>query len=398
MRILLFSLTYKPFIGGAEIAIDEITKRLPDIRFDIVTLRLDKKLPKTETQNNVTIHRIGWSTNSKIENMNLGFFLSLNKIFFPLTALLKARQLKSKNEYSLMWAMMANYAGFAALFFKTFNPKIPYLLTLQEGDFEDRAAKKVKFIKPLFKKIFTRADHIQVISEYLKDWSHEMGYKKQVSVIPNGVDLDKFGGEIDADTKRHVRTKMVSLFDEKDTILITTSRLVHKNGIDTLIDAMQHLSHDTQLVVLGEGPLLESYKTKAEKVPHKRIHFLGSIPNEVVPLYLKSADIFIRPSRSEGQGISFIEAMAARVPVIATPVGGITDFIFDPKDVSHKATGLFAQVNDPESIAAKVVTYAHDTELADMIVDNAEKLVKEKYDWNLISDQMNNVFKKVAHE
>jgi glycosyltransferase involved in cell wall biosynthesis len=99
---------------------------------------------------------------------------------------------------------------------------------------------------------------------------------------------------------------------------------------------------------------------------------------------LKSCDIFIRASLSEGFGISFIEAMAAGIPVIATPVGGIVDFLENEK------TGYFCKPKNPESIAEAVKKVIYDPN-QNQIVQNASKMVSEKYDWNLIAKQMKNI-------
>src|ERR1700761_5556803 len=58
-KILVFSLTYIPFASGAELAVDEITRRLPDISFDLIALRLDASLPRVEKIGNVTVYRVG---------------------------------------------------------------------------------------------------------------------------------------------------------------------------------------------------------------------------------------------------------------------------------------------------------------------------------------------------
>ena len=92
--------------------------------------------------------------------------------------------------------------------------------------------------------------------------------------------------------------------------------------------------------------------------------------------------MFVRASRSEGQGISFIEGMAAGIPIIGTPVGGITDFLKDGE------TGLFGKVDDPQSIADVTMKLIEGKELRERIVTNAKKMVKEKYDWDLIAEQM----------
>ena len=74
--------------------------------------------------------------------------------------------------------------------------------------------------------------------------------------------------------------------------------------------------------------------------------------------------------------------MAAGIPVIATPVGGIIDFLTDKK------TGLFCEVHSPEDIARKVQIYMQDKNLRDEIVDNAVHMVVDHYDWKKIAVDM----------
>ena len=92
------------------------------------------------------------------------------------------------------------------------------------------------------------------------------------------------------------------------------------------------LPENVHFIVLGVGPdeVMLKKLVKHERV-ESRVQFLGQIEHNEMPLYLKACDIFIRPSRSEGMGNSFIEAMAAGLPVIATQEGGIADFLFDEK-------------------------------------------------------------------
>ena len=353
-RILIFSLAYHPVVGGAEIAVKEITDRISDIEFDVITLRFDPKHPEKEKIGNCTIYRINTSKNT-----------------YPFKALFLAIKLHKYKHYDVIWAIMANWAGLAALFFKYRFPKIKYILTLQEGDSLEYIKKKVRYIYPLFKKIFTKADKIQAISTFLADWAKSMGYERGVEVIPNGVNIEKF------------KNVQHSVLNKNDVVLITTSRLVEKNGIKDIIGALKFLPNNVKLKVLGVGPLEENLKFKIKNLKlEDRVEFLGFVPQNEIPVYLHEADIFVRPSLSEGQGISFIEAMAAGLPVIATPVGGIPDFL------KHEETGLFCEVNSPESIAKQVERLIADEPLRNKIIANARKLVEEKYDWNLIAREM----------
>src|SRR3990167_8700422 len=178
-RVLIFSLAYIPFVSGAELAVKEITDRINDLDFDLITLRFDRKWAKKEKIGNVNIYRIGGG-----------------KLFFPFFAFWKARNLHKKNGYDSFWSIMANRAGFATLFFKLWHPKVKYLLALQEGDTLDYPEKRMGlakiFIGGLFRKIFTKADHIQAISNYLADWARNMDAKASIEIVPNGISVEKF--------------------------------------------------------------------------------------------------------------------------------------------------------------------------------------------------------------
>lgn len=382
-RILIFSFVYYPrFIGGAEIAVKEITDRISpdDVKFDLIALRLDEKLPRYERIGNVNIHRIGFAGTQRDSGDSLPWYLHVNKYLYPFLACVKALRLHAKQKYDATWGMMANYSGFGALFFKLWRRNTPFILTLQEGDPIDYIKERVGVFSPLFKMIFTCADRIQTISNYLADFGREMGAKCPLEVVPNGVDAGLFAGEYPEVELEKIRKDLEIPFDAP--VLITTSRLVVKNAVGDIIESLKYIP-EAYFVILGIGYQETELKKLAVDIGvSARVKFLGFVPHDDMPKYLKASDIFIRPSLSEGFGNSFIEAMAARVPVIATPVGGIVDFLRD------KQTGLFCEVNSPEDIARKAEIYLHDKNLRNEIVDNAFNMVMKEYDWRLVAKNM----------
>ena len=170
-------------------------------------------------------------------------------------------------------------------------------------------------------------------------------------------------------------------------ILLGFDCAVHAQQI-RVITTIPDLADITKQIGKGdEGPNLQ--KQAKELKVSDRVKFLGFLPYKDIPKYLSVCDIFIRPSRSEGFGNSFIEAMAAGLPVIATPVGGIPDFVDD------KETGFFASPDNPQSIKVAVMTLLNDKTLRDNIVQKAQNRVLGGYSWDRIANQMGAVFDRI---
>jgi glycosyltransferase involved in cell wall biosynthesis len=375
IKILIFTTAFRPFIGGSEIAIEEITRRLPDIFFDIVTPRYDKSLPMLEEAGNIRLHRIGWGWRG-------------DKFLFPWLGFRKGRGLLSKaiiNE--TIHAYQASYAAGAAWLLKLFNPKTRFMLTLQEGKDLENQNFLIKFFRVL---IIKKADVITVISNYLKNYARKINGKSKISVIPNGVDVDNFSRSFSYGELSSLRDNLGIKPYEK--VIISVSRLVPKNGIDNLIEATRILNQkfpepNFKLILIGDGQEKKKLEllVGANGLQGQAI-FMGTASHAELPKYLKISDVFVRPSRSEGLGSAFLEAMASEVAVIGTSAGGIPDFL------KNKNTGLISKIDDPENLAEKIYQLVSDKELKNKIVKNAKELVAEKYDWQKIADDFRKIY------
>ncbi len=380
MRIMVFSTDDFMFpAGGAETAFGEISQRLGDIHFDLICAKLRYKSGSLEEHNNVTIYRLG-----------LGIPM-IDKIWLALFGHRTALRLAKKNKYDLIWTILASYGGFAAIETKE-KLKIPMLLTLQEGNPVDEITDKAnlaRFVGRKYQDIFTKADGLQAISKYLENWGKTMGFKSSVScVVPNGVDTSIFTPVTSMQETATIRSKLG--LGASNRLLISTSRLVSKNGLADVITAMARLPNDIHFLICGSGPLEASLKSLCQSLGlGERIHFLGFVRRSELPDLLRASDIFIRTSHSEGLGSSFFEAMAVKIPVIGTDVGGIKDFL------TNNVTGYVAKVGDPENIA-ETISRAFQDPNKQIIIENAYKMVIETYNWNKISDQMRKLFSQIV--
>lgn len=390
-RVLIISLDYYPGeVGGAEVAIKEITDRiLPDeIEFHMVTLHYDKSMEKEEQLGNVLVHRIGFGWKNPTIEDRKKFPLHYNKHLFQFTAAIKALLLHRTYHYDGVWAMMAHSCGVPASIFTLFAPKVRLVLTLQEGDPPEHIERMAKPVWPLFKRAFMRADTIQVISNFLGRWANRMGYAGEPVLVPNAVNTAHFSQTYDSHEIELVRSALGK--KAGDVFLITTSRLVHKNAIDDVIRALVYLPKHVHFVIYGGGPDEAMLRVLAQSSGvAERVHFRGLIAHDVMPKHLKACDIFIRPSRSEGMGNSFVEAMAAGIPVIATQEGGIADFLFDAaRNPGVATTGWAVDANAPQQIADAVIDIIEHPERVASVTETARALAMSTYDWNLIARDM----------
>ena len=397
-KVLILSLAYYPkFIGGDAVAIKEITDRISpsNIEFHMVTLRFDAAVPKVERVGNVLVHRIGFTGHNVTIADLQKFPLKYTKYFFQFTAALKALSLYRQYKYDAIWAMMAHSAGIPAALFNLTHPRVPYILTLQEGDPPEYIEKTARPLWSLFKRAFTQANVVQTISHFLADWARRMGYKGPIEVIPNGssVDLSKTYSQEELDGYKKKVGKQ-----NGDIFIVSVSRLVHKNAVDDIVRALPMLPANIKLLLVGEGPDKDMLqKLSADLGVSERVIYTGHVDTSETAKYRAISDIFARPSRSEGMGNSFASAMASKLPIIATQEGGLADFIFDAKrNPDKEATAWVVDKDSPEQIAQAVKDILANPEQVKKVTETCYKLVTEVYNWDVIAKAMQDkVFSRV---
>ncbi|PIR83442.1 hypothetical protein COU19_00575 [Candidatus Kaiserbacteria bacterium CG10_big_fil_rev_8_21_14_0_10_56_12] len=377
MNILIFSLAYFPYVGGAEVAIREITRRLPDLTFHLITQRRSVTDPAEEQVDNVIVHRVGRGS---------GY---LGKMTFIVHAARRARILHTREAFTGIWAMMS-YMVLPVVALRLWGVRIPYVLTLQDGDSFRHVFLRPHVLPflPFVRYGFTHATAVSALSVYLASWPQRLGYDGEVRIIPNGAAVESVAHAVPRDVGKKTG----------DFWLVTSSRLVHKNAVDDVIRALPLLPVHVHFLVLGDGPDDASLKSLARRRGvRERVHFAGHIAHEDIPSYLRACDAFIRPSRTEGFGASFVEAMAAGLPVIATQAGGIADFLFDAeRNPDRPATGFAVDPESPEQIAEAVRLVMTRPGQVQTACENARRLVVEKYDWNRVAGQMRTLFGTMA--
>lgn len=390
-KVLVFSLAYYPsFVSGAEAAIKEITNRISkeEIEFHVITHLFEKDALKIEEIDNVTVHRVGFG----------GAYLS--KILYVPLAALKARQLHKQYTFDGMWAMMT-YMLFPLSLARLSGLKLPYVLTLQDGDPYEKVFERwfIKPFVPILDYGFRHASVIQVISEYLGTWPEKRGYKGEVVMVRNGANpknFTKFYTDEELEKKKAELGKK-----DNDVYLFIAARMVYQKAMDVVIKSLVLLPENVHFLIAGAGPdeqMLHDL-TKELQLEH-RVKFLGMLTRDQVPLYRNTivSDIVVHPSRSEGLGNSVLSSMAARLPVIATQVGGFEDFIFDEqRNPDREPTAWAVDPDSCDQIAEAVKDILDNPDKVKRITENARKRIDTEFNWDLVATKMQTeVFAKIV--
>jgi len=173
-------------------------------------------------------------------------------------------------------------------------------------------------------------------------------------VVALGIDLERFDG---------ARPALRS-----DRPLVgNVARLAPQKDHRTLIEAAR-LVPEAEFVVAGDGELREELERQAAG---SNVRFLGT--RDDVPELLASLDVFAFPSLFEGLCLAVIEAQAAGVPVVATPVGGIRETVVDGE------TGLVVPTGDPPALAAAIRRLLEDRPAAEAMAVEARGRVRERF-------------------
>lgn len=187
---------------------------------------------------------------------------------------------------------------------------------------------------------------------------------KRIVVIPNGVDLKDFASVVHKPGEAgQFRIGFIG-------------RLDPVKRVPDLLEAMTHLPDGYVLDIYGQGSDDGRIRTCAQRLKlESRVRLRGAIPDPRPAL--EHMDVLVLPSEAEGFGLVLIEAMAARVPVVATDAPGICDVI------SHGGDGLLTPVGDVTRLAAAIRQVAEDANLREQLIAQGNHTVRERFTWEI---------------
>ncbi len=267
--------------------------------------------------------------------------------------------------------------------------RLPFVTTLHGTDITlvglDRS------YLPITRYSIQESDGVTSISSYLKDKTLEdFGVARPIEVIPNFVNCDVYEPIKDVAARETAR-KHLAAPDEAILMHLSNFRPVKRVMDVVRVFAQVARAIPAQLVLVGDGPDRSSAEWLAHDLGiHSRIHFLGKQDrvNELLPL----ADLMLMPSELESFGLAALEAMACKVPAIATRVGGVPELIDDG------ITGLLYPVGDVEAMAAGAIDLLNDRDRLDAMRDAARLTARTRFCSTLVLPQYVKYYESVLNK
>lgn len=380
MNICLVTPYFLPQLSGTEINVNEISKVLNSLgnKVSILTPRYDNKLPKYENNNGILVYR--FSAGKIIMNLPSplrSFFLSLN-VFGLLI------RLNSKNKIHIVHQFHLYNLGLGVIMFKLFL-RVPVVTTLSGWDTYSPTFQMPKIVFPYLAWIMNNSDRIIVLAEKVLAYAYKQGLKhERVSIIYPGVDVLSF-------TKNDLNSQ--KLLTEK-LVIICIQRLVPLKNVEHIIKSFVKVKNNfpgASLRIVGDGPQREELEDEVVRSNASDIFFLGRLSREETIKQYKNADIFVSASKFETGGTTFIEAMAAGLPIVTTPVGASVEIM------KEKINCFFVEIGDSDEMSKKIEILSKDPQIRQDMSQNNFKLAPS-FDWTEIVNQHKNVYMSIVNK
>lgn len=238
---------------------------------------------------------------------------------------------------------------------------------------------------------YTRGvDALLAISEGVKKVLVEGGIDpKVIRIVPSGIDFSVYA---EAQKSDYLRQELS--FAPDDFLVGIVAHLADHKGHRYLIRAtkiLKDIAPKVKVIIVGEGPLRMELDRLAKDVQVEDIVFFLGFRKDV-PQILSSLDLFVLSSYLEGMGSSLLDAMACRLPVVATRVGGI------PEVVIQGETGFLVPPRRAESLAQAIFKLYTDRELAERLGQKGYQVVHRKYSAESMAQKIIRIYERTARK
>jgi len=378
MKIAHVNMFFLPTFGGVEQVMYELASRQVKDGHEVHVFCCDSDKNnrikiKEEIIEGIHVHRIPY-----------WFRLSLNTFVWP------AFLWKFKGKFDIVHSHVSghDYILFAGLLCKSRG--IKYIHTTHcpwtDSSFRPKILRPFLFLNDIFMNKFSYnfIDKIIAITPWELETLEKYSDKEKIGIIPNGVDKILF---------KEVKNKQFRKSNniKEKYLVLFFGRLNPTKGPEMLAKAAINITKKRKdIAFVWVGP----DEGKAEEVKEliknfKNMKYLGPIKGKekIADMY-QSADVYVLPSYREGLPLTLFEAMASKLPIIASPVNGVTF------EIKENENGFFSNYGDIDSLEKNIIKIIENPKLAKKISENNFKKSKN-YDWDDIYKKYMNEYKKL---
>ena len=343
-----------PTYGGSGVVATELAKGLANRGHNLHILSYARPARLDSLRTDITFHEVDLSSYPLFE--------------YPPYDLALANKMVELIEYANLDILHVHYAiphatsAYLARQIVNENAcKVPVITTLHGTDITLVGS------NPTYKKVvdfsINQSDGVTAVSEYLKEETYKLfDIKKEIKVIPNFIDLDRFKRS----KKEHFKK---AICPEGEKVITHVSNFREVKRVSDVVEAFAQVLKNgvpAKLLMVGDGPDRSKAEQKCRDLKVcEHVRFLGK--QEQVEEVLSIADLFMIPSGSETFGLAALEAMSCSVPVISSNVGGLPEVNIDGE------TGFVCELADVECMGRCATKILKDEKLHNKMSKAARK-------------------------
>lgn len=316
MRIGIFTETYTPYISGlvtSEVMLKHALEKLGHEVY-VVTANLENFKYSYDEKERVL----------KIPGIPTGIYDSRLTGIYPIKAIKKIKSwnldvIHSQTEFAI--------GTFARIFGKQYGIPVvhtyhtmyeDYVHYITKGYFTKPGIKLVEYLTKFY--CDKTVTELIVPTKKAYDLFKEK-YKvdRNIHIIPTGIEISRFYKE-NSKIQDIINLKRKLNINDTDFVILFVGRLAEEKNVEFLLESHEEIikkHNNAKLLIVGDGPDINKYKELSikYKIDNNTI-FTGKVPWDDMPKYYQIADVFATASRSETQGLTVVEAMAAEIPVV----------------------------------------------------------------------------------
>jgi glycogen synthase len=386
--VLMLCWEFPPrIIGGLARVVGSLSEELSETGWDVHVVTCDHPgSPEHELVGKVNVHRVKTQADSTPD-----FLTWVNRLNFGL--LQYAIPLHRQNPFAIIHAHDWLVADSAWVMKTSYElPLVSTIHATEAGRMHGIHNDLQRYIHQVEWRLTYESWRVIVNSEHMSaelEHSFNLPGNKTV-IIPNGTDPKLFDFQFDATSFRN------SFAAPDDKIVLFVGRLVVEKGVQVLIDAAPRILSacpNTKFLIVGTGYHLEELKRQTYYLGmQNHVNFLGYVSDEELRRLYQISDVVCIPSLYEPFGIVALEGMAAKVPVVVSDTGGLSDF------VQNMVTGVTTYAGDSGSLTWGILEVLRNPNLAQSLVTSAYQKIKEIYNWQVIARRTSEVYRNVISE